>query len=86
MPNLSNESSLIMSTTTGPSQTYIDNHILYLQTTYIGIIQTDADNAIIVYKNFELNFLGEPSRMLSWVEISPIFFNSFRLARRTYGQ
>ena len=50
-----------MSTTTGPSQTYIDNHILYLQTTYIGIIQTDADNAIIVYNNFELNFLCEPA-------------------------
>ena len=70
-----------MSTTTGPSQTYIDNHILYLQTTYIGIIQTDADNAIIVYKNFEHNFLGEPSRILSWVEISPIFFKLFSIGK-----
>jgi len=50
-----------MSTTTGPSQTYIDNQILYMQTTYIGIIQTDADDAIIVFRNFELNFLGEPA-------------------------
>ena len=76
-----------MSTTTGPSQTYIDNYILYLQTTYIGIIQIDADIAIIVYNNFELNFLGEPAPNVirSRVDFAN-FLNSFRLARRTYGQ
>ena len=50
-----------MSTTAGLGRTFFDNHIQHLQTRDIGIIQTDADDDIIVYNNFDLNYLGEPA-------------------------
>jgi len=50
-----------MSTTTGPGRNFFDNHIQHLQTRDIGIIQTDADDDIIVYNNFDLNYLGQPA-------------------------